>query len=143
MNTKTFDENYEVDRNAKGAHTTPKSAPIMKPEIKTADGDTYDSNQTYYFFDQKTSEIRLSTGLQRVGKNLSTSGLKIVPIARLYIRREDALADGLDFLETKTLWLEATIEDLKSTFGIYYWKIFLNLKVFCSQKIVQRNQKNA
>lgn len=86
MNSKTFHQNYEVDRKAKGVRANPKNAPITEPEIQTADGSIYDAAQNYFFFDESTKEVRPSIGLRRSGGYLCTFGLKVVAIGKLRIK---------------------------------------------------------
>ncbi len=70
-------------------------------EILTADGNRYDPDRTYYFFDAATQEIRQSTGLGGADEFLCTFGLKVVRIERLRTRRDDALTDGQTFFNSE------------------------------------------
>ncbi len=57
MNTKTFNENYELDRKTRaGIRANPKHAPADSIEIMTADGTAYDPAATYHFFDAQTKK---------------------------------------------------------------------------------------
>ncbi len=103
MNTKTFNQNFELDRKTRaGIRANPKHAPADSIEIMTADGTAYDSTSTYYFFDAQAGEVRQSLGLRRDGEYLCAFGLRVVPIAKLRINRDDALADGQSFLRRKS-----------------------------------------
>ncbi|MCA1623169.1 MAG: hypothetical protein LC768_03510 [Acidobacteria bacterium] len=113
MNTKTFNENYELDRKAKGVRANPKHTRAEEPEIVTADGTVYDSTQTYYFFDAPTAEIKQSVGLRRDGEYLCTFGLKVIPISNLRAKRDDALADGQVFFNSEIERLRNWIKDFE------------------------------
>ncbi len=102
MNTKKFNENYEIDRKSKGARAVPKFAHAEVPEILTADGTVYDRNQTYFFFEPQAAEVRQSSGLRRDGgEHLCAFGLKVAAIASLRAKRDDALADGQSFFNAE------------------------------------------
>jgi hypothetical protein len=103
MKTKTFNQNYELDRKARGGiRANAKYADVQQsPEITTADGTAYDESRTYYFFDAGAGEVRQSTGLRRTGDHLCALGLKIVPLAQLRSKRDDALADGQEFFKSE------------------------------------------
>jgi hypothetical protein len=76
----------------------------MQPEAAetlTADGEHYDPDRTYYFFDVATQEIGQSTGLRRADEFLCTFGLKVVRIEKLRTQRDDALADGQTFFNSE------------------------------------------
>ncbi len=100
MNTKTFNENFDIDRKAKGVKAMPKNAPAL-PEIKTANGEIYDANQTYHFFDEASREVRSSTGFRRTDEHLCAFGLKIVAVSALHTTRDAALADGQKFFNAE------------------------------------------
>lgn len=112
MNTKTFNQNYELDRKAKGNRAVPKFAD-EPPQIMTADGAAYDPNQTYHFFDTQTAEVRQSPGLRRDGEHLSTFGLKVVEISKLRSSRDDALADGQEFFSSEIERLRKRTQDFE------------------------------
>ena len=101
MNTKTFNENYEIDRKSKGVKALAKNAPAEAVAVQTADGVIYDAAQTYYFFDVQTQEVRQSLGLRRNGEHLCTFGLKVVPVVNLRAEKDDALADGQKFFNSE------------------------------------------
>ncbi len=113
MNTKTFNENYEIDRKSKGVKAMPRNAHVEPVEIMTADGTPYDSNEKYHFFEIQTAEIRQSLGLRRDGEHLCTFGLRVVAIAKLRINRDDALADGQEYLKSEIQRLQKRIKDFE------------------------------
>ncbi len=86
----------------------PKNAPVAV-EIMTADGTTYDSTSTYYFFDIQSAEVRQSTGLRRDGEHLCTFGLRVVVIAKLRTNRDEALADGQTYFKLESERLQKRI----------------------------------
>ena len=114
MNTKTFNENYTIDRKARGIKAMPKHTAAEVPEILTADGIAYDPNETYHFFDVQTQEIRQSIGLRSDGDYLCTFGLKAVAIAKLRANRNSALADGQSFYKSEIERLQKRIQDFES-----------------------------
>lgn len=112
MNTKTFNENFTLDRKAKGIRAVPKHA--AEPlEIMTADAAAYDPNETYYFFDTQTAEVRQSLGLRRSDDYLCTFGLKVVAIAKLRLSRDAALGDGQAFLTSEIERLKKKIQNFE------------------------------
>ena len=113
MDTKSFHENFELDRKAKGIRANPKNALAVEPDILTADGSVYDAAQTYYFFDLQTREIRQSNGLRRDKEYLSTFGLRVVEIGKLRAGRDDALSDGQTFFKSEIERLQARIKDFE------------------------------
>lgn len=113
MDSKTFHENFTVDRKAKGVRATPKNTPVVEPEIQTADGAIYEAAQTYFFFDEQTREIQQSTGFRRVGEYLSTFGLKVVSIAKLRSKRDAALSDGQLFFKLQIELLQTRIKEFE------------------------------
>ncbi len=95
MKVETLNENYGINRKARGVKATAKlraSQPIAVPSI--ADGTAYDASRTYHFFDASTQEVRQSTGLRRDGEYLSTFGLRVVAVVKLHTHRNDALTDA-------------------------------------------------
>ncbi len=112
MNTKTFNENFTIDRKSKGVKAMPKHAPVAA-EIMTADDTVYDPAATYYFFDAQTGEVRQSLGLRRDKDYLCAFGLKVVTIAKLRASRDDALADGQTFLKSEIERLQKRIAEFE------------------------------
>lgn len=100
MKTSEFNEHYEVNRRARGVKATAKT-PAPKPiEIPlTADGTTYDAEQTHHFFDPSTQQVRQSIGRRRDGEYLATFGSRVIPVGRLHLNRDDALAKEQDFFK--------------------------------------------
>ncbi len=112
MDTKTFNENFTIDRKLKGVKAMPKQAMAAPAcEIMTADDTAYDSAAAYFFFDSQTGEVRQSIGLRRDGEHLSTFGLRVIPISKLRIHRDDALADGQSFFKSERARLQKRIAD--------------------------------
>jgi hypothetical protein len=102
MDAKTFNQNYELDRKAKGVRANAKGAPPEPLEtILTADGTAYDASKTYYFFDHAAAEVRASAGLRRTGEHLCAIGLKVVAVSLLRSTRDGALADGQKFFKSE------------------------------------------
>lgn len=130
MNTKTFNENYDLDRKSNVPRAVPKNGVIEVPEIKTADGVVYDRNETYYFFDQSTRSVRQSIGLRRDGTHLCTFGLRVVAVADLRANRDDALSDGQRFFRSEIENLQSRIAEyeLEKTTGKRSLKTFLMAK---------------
>jgi hypothetical protein len=75
--------------------------PEAAAEILTADGERYDPDRTYFFFDMQTTEVRSSGGLRRTGEFLCTFGLKVVAVSHPRSKRDDALADGQSFFNSE------------------------------------------
>ncbi len=111
MNTKTFNQNYELDRKAKGIRAVPKYADNEPCQIMTADGAAYDAATTYHFFDTQTAEVRQSLGLRRTDEFLCTFGLKVVAVEKLRLNRDDALNDGQTFFKSEIERLRKRIAD--------------------------------
>lgn len=130
MNTKTFNENFELDRKAKGVRATAKSAVVVEPDISTADGAIYDAAQTYFFFDESTKQVRPSTGLRRDKNHLSTFGLRVVEIGKLRLKRDDALSDAQTFFKSEIERLQTRIKnyELEKTPNARSLKAFLMAK---------------
>ncbi len=112
MNSKTFNENFTIDRKSKGVKAMPKHAPVAA-EIMTADGTAYNPAATYYFFDVQTQEVRQSLGLRRDGEYLCAFGLKVVLIAKLRASRDDALSDGQTFFKSEIERLQERIAEFE------------------------------
>lgn len=109
LNTKTFNENFTIDRAARGVKALPKNTPTVT-HLRTADGEIYDASRTYYFFDRQGREIRQSVGLREKDGFLSTFGLKVVAVSKLRADRNDALTDGQTFFRDRIEDLQASIE---------------------------------
>lgn len=130
MDTKTFNEHYELDRKSKTARAVPKGAAIEPVEVMTADGVPYDRNATYYFFDAQSADVRTSAGLRRDGEYLCTFGLRVIEISKLRASRNDALADGQAFFKSEIERINKRIADyeLEKTTEARSLKAFLMAK---------------
>lgn len=114
MNTKTFNQNYELDRKARGGvRANQKHAPAEPLEIMTADGVSYNKDTTYYFFDEQSAEIRQSLGLPRDGTHLCTFGLRVVAVANLREDRDSAFTDGQKFFNSEIKRLQERIQEFE------------------------------
>ena len=114
MKTEEFNENYMIDRKSKGVKALPKSGIAGLPPIRTADTEYYDPNETYYFFDTQTAQLRQTTGLRRTGEHLCTFGLKVIAIEKIHANRDDALCAGQDFFRSEIARLERRIEKFEA-----------------------------
>lgn len=93
MKVKEFNQDYEIDRKARGVKANAKTAPApIMPE--TADKQPFDLTTTYFFFDVSTQAVRQSTGLKFEGLHLWAFGLRVIEVSRLRANRDDALADA-------------------------------------------------
>ncbi len=132
MNAKTFHQNYELDRKARGGiRANAKYADAaQQPEVITADGAPYDESETYYFFDAGAGEVRQSTGLRRTGEHLCAIGLKVVAVSLLRSTRDGALADGQEFFKSEVERFRERIKnfELEKTSANRSLKTFLMAK---------------
>lgn len=131
MNTKTFNENYEIDRKSKSVKALPKHAKMDTAcEIMIGAGAPYDPSLTYFYFDEQSSEIRQSLGLRRNEEFLMKFGLKVVAISKLRINRDDTLADGQSFFKSEIERLQKQIQkfELEKTSENRSLKAFLMSK---------------
>ncbi len=131
MNTKTFNQNYELDRKTRaGIRANPKHATAEAVEIMTADSKPYDPAATYHFFDVQTQEVRQSLGLRRDKDYLCAFGLRVVLIAKLHANRDDALTDGQTFFKSEIECLQKRVAEfeLEKTNGSRSLKTFLMTK---------------
>ena len=115
MNTKTFNQNYELDRKAKGIRGIPKTiAALPKVEVKTADGEVFSPEKVYFFFDESTRQVRQSRGLrQHEVLFLGSFGLRVVEISKLRNNRDDALGDAQTFLKNRISELNKLIAEFE------------------------------
>lgn len=115
MNTKTFNENFELDRKSRaGVRANPKhAAATAPPEIMTGDGKAYDPSLTYFYFDEQSSEIRQSIGLRRDGEHLCMFGLRVVAVSKLRLSRDSALADGQEYFKSEIERLQKRIQEFE------------------------------
>ncbi len=115
MNTKTFNQNYELDQKAKGVRANPKTAAALpKAEVKTADGENYNPEKQYFFFDEDTRKIRRSNGLrQHETYHLGSFGLRVVEIVKLRNNKDAALSDGQAFFRNRISELNKLISEFE------------------------------
>ena len=114
MNTKTFNQNFEIDRKTRAViRANPKHATAEAVEIMTADGKPYDPAATYHFFDAQAGEVRQSLTLRRDGEYISAFGLRVVLIAKLRASRDDALTDGQTFFKSEIERLQERVAEFE------------------------------
>ncbi len=114
MNTKTFNQDYELDRKTRaGIRANPKHATAEAVEIMTADSKPFDPAATYYFFDGQAAQVRQSLGLRRDKDYLCAFGLKVVLIAKLRASRDDSLTDGQTFLKSEIERLQKRVAEFE------------------------------
>jgi len=114
MKSTEFNKSYEIDRKTRaGIRAVPKQSTAELPQIMTADGVIYDPDQTYFFFDAQTAEVRQSLGLRRDGEHLCTFGLRVVQVSKLRSNRDDALADGQAFFSSEINRLHKQIQNFE------------------------------
>jgi hypothetical protein len=96
MKTSEFNENYRLESSSRGIRAIPKLGKSgIRPDVLTADGEPFDSEKVYHFYNAGDGKVRESTGLRRVDDDhLGSLGLRIVAIAKLRSVKDDALADG-------------------------------------------------
>jgi len=95
MRTPEFNQNYELKRQARGVKARRRNiAPEMSAPV-TADGEPFNPETNYYFFDQPNMKVRESRGLRRVGNDgLGSMGLTVIAINKLRKDETDALEDA-------------------------------------------------
>lgn len=117
MDTKTFNQTHELDRQTRrGVRANPKTADALpKDSARTGDGEIFDSSKTYYFFDGETRQIRQSTGLRQIETlYLGSFGLRVVEISKLRTNRNDAIGDDQQFLRNRIAEHETRIAEFES-----------------------------
>jgi hypothetical protein len=93
MKSADFNQNFEIDRTARGVKASPRSAIVEKPEALTADGKPFSYSAIYHFFDGEA--VRTSEGLRRIDlENIGSPGCRVVRIDRLRETRDAALEDA-------------------------------------------------
>lgn len=113
MNTKDFNENYEIDRKSKGVKAMPKASGSY-PETFTADGEPFNPENKYHFFDTSTQTVRSTIGLRRVCNDwIGGFGLRIVEIKYLRVNQTDALSDGQECSRKEIQILQEKIFDFE------------------------------
>lgn len=115
MNTTEFNQNYEINRQSKGVSAVPKALEYRPPQpAYTADGEIYDANEEYFYFDSASVRVRRSKGMPRVGEHLCAHGVKIVAVAKLYAACDDAITAAQNFLRLETERNEKRIEKFEA-----------------------------
>lgn len=115
MNVAEFNENYEINRKSKGLSATPKNLDFRTPAaVYTADGEVYDSSETYFFFDSVNIRVRQSKGMQLIGEHLCAHGLKVIAVGKLFAACDDAISAAQDFLRLEIAKNEKRIEKLEA-----------------------------
>lgn len=114
MNARTFNENFEIDRAARGVKANAKGFSPGFPETLTADGETWKPDVEYHFFDTSAGSVRTTKNLRRVGDHLGSLGLRVVPIAALRSNKDAALEDGQKELLASIEKLKEQIRALES-----------------------------
>ncbi len=102
MKAQKFNENYSIDRTAKGIRAVEKTAGLKrrKPEIfLTRNGQVYNPKREYFFYDSQPldiskREVRSSRGLKADNGFLASFGLRVVAIDKLRAKRDSALLDA-------------------------------------------------
>ena len=106
----TFKENYELVSSKSGLKAVPKSAAGF-PDALTGDGEIFNPENRYYFFDESGREVRSSIGLRRIAEDaLGSFGLTVCKISQLRANRDDALSDGQEFFKAEIEKLQEKIE---------------------------------
>lgn len=101
MNLETFNENYDLTRSGRAV---PKGSAALAPvaSYKTADGEIFDREKNYFYFDENKPAVRESLGLVPSGEYLTgANGFRIVLISRLRLSKDSALSDGQEFFKTE------------------------------------------
>lgn len=117
MNTKTFNKDFEIDNQTRrGVRARPKTAAALpKESARTGDGEIFEAAKVYFFFDESTRKVRPTNGLRQIETlYLGSFGLRVVEISKLRNNRNDALADGQQFLKNRISELEAQIAEFES-----------------------------
>lgn len=113
MKTKEFNKNYEIDRTAKGVKAKPKGASGY-PETMTADGEPFNPENKYHFFDESTKATRETIGLRRVDTDwLGSFSLRIIWIENLRANLNGALDDGQEYFRKEIQNLQEKIFDFE------------------------------
>jgi hypothetical protein len=61
---------------------------------QTADGNIFESDNRYWFYDADTKSVRSNIGLRADGEHLYSFGWKVIRIDELRERKKGAIADG-------------------------------------------------
>jgi hypothetical protein len=65
---------------------------------QTADGNIFESDKRYWFYDADTKSVRSNIGLRADGEYLYSFSWKVIRIDELRERKKDAIADGRKWL---------------------------------------------
>ncbi len=65
---------------------------------QTADGNIFESDKRYWFYDADTKQVRTTISLRADGEYLYSFGWKVIRIDELRDRKKDAIADGRKLL---------------------------------------------
>lgn len=113
MKTEEFNKNYEIDRKSKGVKAKPKGAGGY-PETMTADGEPFNPESKYFFFDESMRNVRETLGLRRIDTEwIGGFGLRIVRIEKLRAEKSDALSDGQEYFKNEIQDLQEKIFDFE------------------------------
>jgi len=63
-------------------------------DVRTADGEVFNTDKRYWFYEPGQRQVRTTIGLRSDGEYLCSFGLKVVPIRGLRDKKRDAVADG-------------------------------------------------
>jgi hypothetical protein len=61
---------------------------------QTVDGNIFESDKEYWFYDADTKSVRSNIGLRADGEHLYSFGWKVIRIDELRERKKGAIADG-------------------------------------------------
>ncbi|HEY0048120.1 MAG TPA: hypothetical protein VGB68_02460 [Pyrinomonadaceae bacterium] len=114
MKADEFNQDFELDKKARrGLRAVPKK-PVGFPEVLTADGEPFDANQTYFYFDEQARTVRQTDGLRRVDAAwLGSLGFRVVLIEKLRSDRNAALDDGQAFIRNQIADFQKIIESFE------------------------------
>jgi hypothetical protein len=97
MKTQEFNENYELE-NGSGLKARKRNLPKQPPVYATANGEPFDQNRTYYFFDEQSKAIRTNQGLRPNDEGFLTAmAWKVIEIKKLHTDKDNAVRDGQEF----------------------------------------------
>jgi hypothetical protein len=85
------------------------------PEVMTEDGEPFDFDKLYYFFDTYREQVRDTAHLRRIdADSLGSMGAKIIAIEKLRASRDDAINDAQKFYLGEIERLRQTVRRLES-----------------------------
>ncbi|MET0753090.1 MAG: hypothetical protein ABWZ66_06940 [Pyrinomonadaceae bacterium] len=113
MKSEEFNKNYEIDRKSKGVKAVPKGTGGYL-ERMTADGEPFNPENKYHFFDESTKAVRSTIGLRRVCNDwIGDFGLRIVEVKYLRANLSDALSYGQEYFRKEIQILQEKIFDFE------------------------------